>query len=123
MYATKQLTFFAFKHCIVEQLFMLLFSSILCESATCTQSLLKTCLIPQAIKQSGCDALIDVGVSYKRRAHSETWTDVKIELADQTQVTITGLSYDDYVVKLTATNNEHVSASSEILTINLATSE
>ena len=31
--------------------------------------------------------------------------------------------YDEYAVKLTATNNEHVSASSEILTINLATSE
>ncbi|KAK2155978.1 hypothetical protein NP493_2014g00018 [Ridgeia piscesae] len=75
----------------------------------------------KAINESGCDALIDVRVSYKRRANSQTWTDVKIELADQTQVTITGLSYDVYAVKLTATNNEHVSASSEILTINLAT--
>ena len=77
----------------------------------------------QAINESGCDALIDVRVSYKYLDHSETWTDVNIELADQTQVTITGLSYDEYAVKLTATNNEHVSASSEILTINLATSE
>ncbi|KAK2155977.1 hypothetical protein NP493_2014g00017, partial [Ridgeia piscesae] len=75
----------------------------------------------KAIKESGCDALIDVRVSYKRPAHGETWTDVKIELADQTQLTIADLSYDVYALKLTATNNEHVTASSEILTINLAT--
>ena len=76
----------------------------------------------QELKSSGCDNIIAVVIHYKRHS-STTWKEVPIDKVTDTKVTLQSVSYDEYDVKLTATNNENITSTSSIVTANFLPSK
>ena len=76
----------------------------------------------QELKSSGCDNIEAVVIYYKRQS-STTWKKVTINKVTDTKVTLQSVSYDEYDVKLTATNNENITSTSSIVTANFLPSK
>ena len=76
----------------------------------------------QEMKSSGCDNIVAVVIYYKRQS-STTWKKVHIDKVTDTKVTLQSISYDEYDVKLTATNNEKITSTSSIVTANVLPSK
>ncbi|KAK2138594.1 hypothetical protein NP493_7460g00003 [Ridgeia piscesae] len=74
------------------------------------------------MKNSGCDNIVAVVMYYKRQS-STTWKKVPINRLTDTKVTLQSVSYDEYDVKLTATNNENITSTSSIVTANFLPSK
>ncbi|KAI0209847.1 Receptor-type tyrosine-protein phosphatase mu [Lamellibrachia satsuma] len=72
----------------------------------------------KAITESGCDNVVAVRVWYQRQT-SNTWKYVEPDKVNKTDVTISDLSRDVYILKLTATNNENITSTSPSVTASL----
>ena len=58
--------------------------------------------------------MMSVVVWYQRStATTDTWSSKATEDVDQTHLIIDGVDHESYLVKVTATNNENISSSSE----------
>ena len=79
-------------------------------------------LFIQELKSSGCDNIVAVVIYYKRHS-STTWKKVPRNKVTDTKVTLQSVSYDEYDVKLTATNNENITSTSSIETANFLPSK
>ena len=76
----------------------------------------------QELESSGCDNIVAVVIYYKPQS-STTWKKVPINKVTDTKVTLQSVSYDEYDVKLTATNNENITSTSSIVTANFLPSK
>ena len=76
----------------------------------------------QELKSSGCDNIEAVVIYYKRQS-STIWKKVPINKVTDTKVTLQSVGYDEYDVKLTATNNENITSTSSIVTANFLPSK
>ncbi|KAK2184446.1 hypothetical protein NP493_265g00032 [Ridgeia piscesae] len=79
-------------------------------------------VIWKELKSSGCDNIVAVVIYYKRQS-SATWKKVPINKVTDTKVTLQSVSYDEYDVKLTATNNENITSTSSIVNPNFLPSK
>ena len=76
----------------------------------------------QELNNSGCDNIVAVVMYYKRQS-STIWNEVPINNVTDTNVTLQSISYDEYDVKLTVTNNENITSTSSIVTANFLPSK
>ena len=76
----------------------------------------------QELKSSGCDNIVAVVIYYKRQSDT-IWKNQPINKVTDTKVTLQGVSYDEYDVKLSATNNENITSTSSIVTANFLPSK
>lgn len=73
--------------------------------------------------ESGCDEIVFLRVWYKRQESlTSTWSYEDVHEVKGTNLAIIRATYGVYEVKVTATNNENISATSDIV-MNLGTSK
>ena len=78
----------------------------------------------QAVNETGCDTILDLGVWFKRQAsQNDSWFYKTAETVTQTQLTIDVLTYELYYVYVIVVNNENISSTSETFTVDLTTRE
>ena len=78
----------------------------------------------QAVNETGCDTILDLGVWFKRLAsQNDSWFYVTAETVSQIQLTIDVLTYELYNVYVIVINNENISSTSDTITVDLTTRE
>ena len=75
----------------------------------------------QTLNYSGCDHIVAVVVFYKLQSNN-TWQHRKADRVSDTRLTLHSVNYDVYEVKVSATNNEDITSTSETFVANLLTS-
>ena len=93
-------------------------------TTTCNQSNLFVTFHLQAVNETGCDTILDLGVWFKRQAsQNDSWFYKKAETVSQTHLTIDILSYELYDVYVIVVNNKNISSTSDNFTVDLTTRE
>ena len=78
----------------------------------------------QEINETGCDEIVAIRVGYNTSAAPiGGWLYTDVERVNQTQLSVDVLSYGVYEVIVTATNNENISSTSDVVLVSLPTSE
>ena len=78
----------------------------------------------QEINETGCDEIVAIRVGYNTSASpTGGWLYTDVERVNQTQLSVDVLSYGVYEVIVTATNNENISSTSDVVLVSLTTSE
>ena len=73
------------------------------------------------MKHSGCDQMVAVVVYYKVQTNT-LWQHKEAERVTDTRLTLHSVIYDVYDVKVSATNNEDITSTSETVVANFLTS-
>ena len=93
--------------------FSLLVTTLICGTRAGKRFPKQKLIYLQTIIESGCDAVTTVRVEYKvDTSLTHSWKSVKPDKITTTYVTIDGLSYERYEVRLVVINNENITSTS-----------